>query len=496
MKLTANMLIFALEKLPHPLFAAYGSTDPEIKHIRLLLPDEEASEEKNVIFVRGNKIFTGDGNGPTAISGTLSGMKLFDEVSDCRDALLAWDSAMGNGILDGMTASEIMDMGARFITHPYALTTHDVRVLYESSGYRSCLKALAKGIMRLGELAGSFMLRRDFHEAAQLSDCFYYYENMLDIYFYCKNILVDGTYRARLVMPLERGNERLSGGEERLFDAFSARVLQLYMRELNTSVPKAFDEIHRICRSLISGESVGYEAMSYALQRAGWGAGAGFIAGCIRFFDSPGWGAQLSSALPYLVNRVEQAFRGACAVISGESVVFVVLIGKNGMQTHEFYEKLAVFVRDNICHAGISSPFENLSELGRAARQAEAAIDLGSVRNPDSWYHRFDEYRLDYAFTVLRRESHGCLLPHPVLQKLSENDEKKDTELVKTLRAYLDSGLNMSLAADRMYIHRTSFCRRMDRIRELTGLDLNDHDKMLELEIALRLAQPLPEAQK
>ena len=156
----------------------------------------------------------------------------------------------------------------------------------------------------------------------------------------------------------------------------------------------------------------------------------------------------------------------------------------------DFCAELAVLVRENICRAGLSSCFNDFLKLPDALEQARSALRLGQQRAPQRWYHLFDDYRMEYVLEMLRTQGSMCLIPHPALGILRASDVQYGTEYIDTLRAYFEAGRNMTAAADRIFIHRTSFCRRMDRIRELSGIDPGDSDAMLELELALRLEDP------
>jgi DNA-binding PucR family transcriptional regulator len=50
-------------------------------------------------------------------------------------------------------------------------------------------------------------------------------------------------------------------------------------------------------------------------------------------------------------------------------------------------------------------------------------------------------------------------------------DEQYSSDLVGTLTAYLSSNCNMNATAQSIYAHRHTVSYRLDRIRELTGLD-------------------------
>ena len=52
---------------------------------------------------------------------------------------------------------------------------------------------------------------------------------------------------------------------------------------------------------------------------------------------------------------------------------------------------------------------------------------------------------------------------------------------------YFEQQFNMSKAAEKLYIHRSTFINRMERILELTHLNLADYDTRLYLELSFRL---------
>ena len=57
--------------------------------------------------------------------------------------------------------------------------------------------------------------------------------------------------------------------------------------------------------------------------------------------------------------------------------------------------------------------------------------------------------------------------------------------LVETLEAYLREGGAGSAAAKALHIHRTTLYYRLDRVREITGLDLDDGDVRMALQLGL-----------
>src|SRR4030081_1246388 len=72
------------------------------------------------------------------------------------------------------------------------------------------------------------------------------------------------------------------------------------------------------------------------------------------------------------------------------------------------------------------------------------------------------------------------------LGPLMEHDSTRKGSLVSTLRAYLETG-EQQQAASRLRVHPNTLRYRLDRIREITGLDLEEPETRLNLSVALRV---------
>jgi purine catabolism regulator len=72
------------------------------------------------------------------------------------------------------------------------------------------------------------------------------------------------------------------------------------------------------------------------------------------------------------------------------------------------------------------------------------------------------------------------------LGPLIEHDASRKGNLVATLRAYLETG-EQQQAAQRLRVHPNTLRYRLDRIREISGVDLEDPEIRLNLAVALRV---------
>jgi purine catabolism regulator len=88
---------------------------------------------------------------------------------------------------------------------------------------------------------------------------------------------------------------------------------------------------------------------------------------------------------------------------------------------------------------------------------------------------------------ALRTEPEKARYYRELLGPLQRYDREHHGDLVKTLNAYLRHGGNATRTANALYLHRNSLRYRLARIQALTGLDPDDPDMRLALQVALVL---------
>jgi DNA-binding PucR family transcriptional regulator len=72
-----------------------------------------------------------------------------------------------------------------------------------------------------------------------------------------------------------------------------------------------------------------------------------------------------------------------------------------------------------------------------------------------------------------------------LVEPLETHDRERNSDLVHTLEVFFASGANASEAADRLLLHRNSSPYRLERVRELTGLDYRDYRARLAIQLGL-----------
>jgi DNA-binding PucR family transcriptional regulator len=123
---------------------------------------------------------------------------------------------------------------------------------------------------------------------------------------------------------------------------------------------------------------------------------------------------------------------------------------------------------------GVSSFYSDPSELNRAIQEAELVLDV--LRRSDGTGGPIPEdigrgtYRLLFRVLASHPEEVKSFYEDTVAA-IVRYDDQYATDLVGTLEAYLERNCNMNATAAAIYAHRHTVAYRLERVKDLTGLD-------------------------
>ena len=99
----------------------------------------------------------------------------------------------------------------------------------------------------------------------------------------------------------------------------------------------------------------------------------------------------------------------------------------------------------------------------------------------------FGDLGLYQLLTALGNNPEARRFFRKTLGRLIAHDEEHNSELVETLEGFFTCHGNLSQTATRLHIHRNTLTYRLERIANITQLDLNDADARFSLQLALKL---------
>ena len=190
----------------------------------------------------------------------------------------------------------------------------------------------------------------------------------------------------------------------------------------------------------------------------------------------------------YLARRFEQTWPRAYCFTANNALFMLADIGeKAAAPERDFLHELPIVARDNLCKIGMSRPFAVQGHFDEALAQSSIALEHGSRTDPTSWSYRFDDYALYWLIERLRGDERSPYACHPAIRTLAEYDNGHNSELLKTLRAFMDCRYNATDASKELYVARSTLLNRLERIQELTNINLDDAEERLHLALSFAL---------
>jgi purine catabolism regulator len=159
----------------------------------------------------------------------------------------------------------------------------------------------------------------------------------------------------------------------------------------------------------------------------------------------------------------------------------------------ELRQQLAMRTPSGLVASGISRPAVGLRVLRESYREAKDAVsiaqELGDFEKT-TFYGDLKLYQLLLALKE-RNLEHMSRFYQETMGPLVEHDDRKQSDLVRTLTGFFDANGNLAQAAKDLDVHRNTLVYRLERISELTNLDLNDADNRLILHLSLKIQRVL-----
>lgn len=141
---------------------------------------------------------------------------------------------------------------------------------------------------------------------------------------------------------------------------------------------------------------------------------------------------------------------------------------------------------------GRSRIAEDPADLPRAASEALLAANVaqGSADGAALAFEQTGAYRLLLS-AMSENPSELQRFYDETLEPLVAYDEQYETDLVRTLEAFLEADGNVAGTAQRLFTHRHTIYYRLERVRELSGHDVSSSDGREKLSLGLKAMRVL-----
>jgi purine catabolism regulator len=249
----------------------------------------------------------------------------------------------------------------------------------------------------------------------------------------------------------------------------------------------------------LSGTSADDDLLVVRAQQAGFDPNTGYVAAVFRAATKSGVALPLESLISLV--RDDMTRRQVNGAVGQYVDVIVALypledaaqLGRVRERIKETRDQLATRTPSGLVGAGISRPATGLAMLREAYREAKDAVSIANQlgeRESATFYGDLKLFQLLLALKD-RNLDHLKRFYQETLGLLVEHDDRKQGELIRTLEGFFAANGNLAKAAADLDVHRNTLVYRLERIAELTEVNLDDPDNRLILHLALKIQRVL-----
>lgn len=407
---------------------------------------------------------------------------LFNALQSLFENLEAWDASLWRIREHQGGIRELLQASYEIFQNPLVVMGQDFSLISEVGlqEFREGEAVFYPGSERM-ELLNALKQDEQYNRLQEGEGAVFYPDHIVGFNSWNVNLYHSGSVRYRLILMEQRP---FAGSSDRKLLECLAYHVQAVLHAGISDQPGG-EDLRSVFRSILTDRTADYMEISHRLTALGWGAEDEYL--CLVFKTT--YQDQRNLTAHAICSYMEEQISHTTSLPFRDNIVNFFNLTLAGTNAEDLGNQLKYFIRESFLKAGYSRVMKGHSNLRRQYVQATLALDVGGRRKPYLWIHWFDQIAFTYILEQSSRRLPGYMLCHEKLPLLRKLDAQQGTEYYRTLRIYLEENLSATQSARRLFIHRSTFLYRLERIRELLDSDLSDPEELLYLNFSFRLLE-------
>lgn len=187
----------------------------------------------------------------------------------------------------------------------------------------------------------------------------------------------------------------------------------------------------------------------------------------------------------FLSIRLKNLLPDSRWVINDNNLIFLIM--KETNDTSEFLpgNVLSEILMRNHMYGVLSNPFSHLSDVKKYYIQTLAVQEFAERNKEKIPIIFYENYSILHIAKILSETYDLTEFYHPTILAIKNYDSQNHTSYLKTLQQYLIHIDNPTESSKNLCIHKNTFFYRINKLKELFHLDLNNGHERLKLQLTL-----------
>ena len=408
--------------------------------------------------------------------------EFMNDMQEIFDTADGWERKIHDLMLEHAGMERLLQVTSEFLQNPLTVIGLDFTFVAEAGSKHLPPRARLYTDEGLNvEYVNALLQNETYREMADTHETVMFPAYISGCRSMNRNLFVDEKATHRLILTECR--VEITQGVICVLDILSEKLEFLLAHEEEETDPD--QDIEQIFVRVLSDRTADYMQISRELSELGWGGNHEYMCLILQIT----YLNQQNLSTKAICRYIKKKLGDSVSFLYQDEIVVFFDLTRLGMNQEEVAGKLVYFIRDTYLKAGYSRVMTGHMNLRRQYVQAKTALDVGSRKKPYLWIHYFSQVAMTYILEQATRRLPGTMICHEGLLELKKHDEENQTQYMETLRVYLEQHLSATQAARELFIHRSTFLYRLDRIREILQSDLDDPEEVFYLELSFRLLE-------
>ncbi len=196
-----------------------------------------------------------------------------------------------------------------------------------------------------------------------------------------------------------------------------------------------------------------------------------------------------NDTLEYYSNLIKNKLLGTYNLIYEKDIIIIINLSKHYFLQKNIINFFEEFLKLNNFRGGVSSIFESFLEIHTHYIQASIAVTLGTSIESKQYMYFYKDYAMYHMIHNCSKNVNLYSLCHPAVVKLLQYDNEYDVNYFNTLYVYLIKNKSLVNSAKVLNIHRNTFVYRINKILNLTNLDVEDENEILNVLMSYKIVE-------
>ena len=316
--------------------------------------------------------------------------------------------------------------------------------------------------MQASSILNDFRTNPEYRRTLLTTGCCLWIDPSSDERCLYMNLFLSDQYQGRFLVTLKELTPGRKAAVEYFGNAFLEAMAASPLADIHSG-----NILTRMLKRYTEGEALTDRTFTAIERTTGWPLQGSYVCCLIGLYENQLNNYMLRSVCSKILERIP----GSSLYYTRTRIYILINLQIAKIHTSDIRMKMSELIRESLLKAAVSDEFEKMRDFPLYMRQAAACLDHMEQTQMTDWFGEFRQIAVPYWLRNGTKELPPSLLVSRGIRLLKEYDDLNHSDLTETLKVYITQERNTTVTSQMLRIHRSTLPHRLEKIREITGLN-------------------------